>query len=102
MKPRWRLKERRRDKMEIKREEIKKLLGKKRWCKQCQRAEDFISRQPNNAIIDSIWTGDFKYMTRKNRYKEAYNWDIIGYEYRHYYVYIIAWKPAEQAQAENQ
>lgn len=74
-------------------EQIKKLLCKEHWSVQCQRAEDFIRLQPDDAIIDITLTGDYKYMFRKNRYEQAYAYDRIGFERKTYYVYIIAWKP---------
>jgi len=57
--------------MKMGRKDIKKLLSKKRWCSQCQRAEDFIKLQPDDAIINVHLTGDFKYMSRKGRYNEV-------------------------------
>jgi len=77
------------------REEIKRELRKERWSKQCERAYRFIKSQPDDAIIECIYSSDYHYMQRRNREQYAYDWSRIGCEGKitRYYVYIIAYRP---------
>ena len=74
------------------REEIKAMVGKAIWSKQCERAYRFIKSQPLDALIDIIESSDYHYMQRRNREQYAYDWSRIGCDKR-YYVYIIAYRP---------
>ena len=75
--------------MQKTKEEIKRIVGNRNWSKLCEIAEGFIERQPDDAIIECIYSSEPEMWYED---ENTYDWKCIGYE-RGFYAYIIAWKP---------
>jgi len=77
-------------------EDAKLSLGKKNNCLMVRRAIAFITRQPDDAIIEFHSTCDWHYMHRQNR-SPYYDYEVIGAWGKSpnhgAFQYVIAYKP---------